>query len=163
MRKLTLIRHAKSSWEHDVIDHERPLNSRGYKDAVLVSSYLSQTNDLKFDKILSSDAVRARTTANIFMDNFRIDKERIELKYKLYDFSGNDLVEVIKNCDDEMQNLLIFGHNHAITAFVNTYGNDYINNVPTCGVVTIEFDIHSWNELNKGKTIRKLFPRDLKG
>ena len=120
MRKLTLIRHAKSSWEHDVVDHERPLNKRGFKDAALVSKNLSKKYDLKFDKILSSDAVRARTTANIFMDHLGIDEEHINLSYKLYDFAGRDLIEVIKECDNNINSLLIFGHNHAITAFVNT-------------------------------------------
>jgi phosphohistidine phosphatase len=57
---------------------------------------------------------------------------------------------------------MVFGHNHAITAFVNAYGSVYIDNVPTCGVVIIDFDINNWKDLNKGKTVKTLFPRDLK-
>lgn len=161
MKKLILVRHAKSSWEYDVIDHERPLKKRGINDANLVSNYL-KGNHLTFDSVLSSDAVRAKTTASIFINNLNIDKELVELNYSLYDFSGRDLVEVIKSCDSKINDLLIFGHNHAITAFVNTYGSTYIDNVPTCGVVAMEFDISSWQELSKGKTTMTLFPRDLK-
>lgn len=161
MKKIILVRHAKSSWKHNVIDHERPLNERGFKDANLVSVHLKESN-LNIDLVLSSDAMRAKTTANIFISNLGIDTNMIHLNHQLYDFSGTNLIEVIKTCKDSVNTLMLFGHNHAITAFVNTYGNNYIDNVPTSGVVIIEFDIPNWNNLNKGNTIKTLFPRDLK-
>ena len=80
----------------------------------------------------------------------------------LYDFTGHQLKEVIKSCDDNIKVLMIFGHNNAITNFVNTYGDVMIDNVPTCGVTIIDFDIKKWSYLKKGKTIKTLFPRDLK-
>lgn len=161
MRKLILVRHAKSSWKHNVIDHERPLNERGFKDANLVSISLKERS-LNIDLVLSSDAMRAKTTANIFISNLNIDRSIVHLNHELYDFSGTNLIEVIKACDDSVNTLMLFGHNHAITAFVNTYGNSYIDNVPTSGVVVIEFDIINWKKLNNGNTIQTLFPRDLK-
>ncbi|TGV01139.1 SixA phosphatase family protein [Flavivirga rizhaonensis] len=161
MKKLIIVRHAKSSWKHNVIDHERPLNERGFKDANLVSENLKGSG-LKVDLVLSSDAMRAKTTANIFTSNLNIDESIVRLNHDLYDFSGSHLIEVIKSCDDSVDALMIFGHNHAITAFVNTYGSSRIDNVPTSGVVVIEFDIVNWKSLNQGKTIQTLFPRDLK-
>ncbi len=161
MKKLILVRHAKSSWEHNVIDHERPLNNRGFKDAGLVSANFKDSR-YDVDVILSSDAVRAKTTANIFVSNLDIDASMVRLNHDLYDFSGYNLIETIKSTDDVTDTLMIFGHNHAITAFVNTYGDRYIENVPTSGVVVIEFDITGWNKLKQGKTIQTLFPRDLK-
>ncbi|MDO5980691.1 SixA phosphatase family protein [Flavivirga spongiicola] len=161
MKKLILIRHAKSSWKHNVIDHERPLNDRGFKDANLVSNDLKE-RPLNIDLVLSSDAMRAKTTANIFVSNLKIDTGIVHLNHELYDFSGTNLIEVLKACDDSVNTLMLFGHNHAITAFVNTYGDSYIDNVPTSGVVVIDFDIANWKNLNKGKTVRTLFPRDLK-
>ncbi len=161
MKKIILVRHAKSSWEHDVIDHERPLNERGGKDANLVSIELKKSY-LSVDLVFSSDAMRAKTTANIFISNLGINSSIVHLNHDLYDFSGANLTEVIKTCDDSVNKLMLFGHNHAITAFVNTYGSSYIDNVPTSGVVVIEFDITNWKNLNKGKTIQTLFPRDLK-
>tara|TARA_R110000868_G_scaffold5821_2_gene34091 strand:+ start:2148 stop:2636 length:489 start_codon:yes stop_codon:yes gene_type:complete len=161
MKTLILVRHAKSSWEYDVIDHERPLNKRGQNDALMLSKHVKSKN-LTIDLVLSSDAVRAKTTADIFMDNLNISQELFRLNHNLYDFSGENLTQTIKQCDDSINHLMIFGHNHAITSFVNTYGDKYIDNVPTCGVTIIEFEIDFWKNLNQGKTISTLFPRDLK-
>ena len=140
MKKLTLIRHAKSSWEHDVIDHERPLNDKGFNDANNLSGYLKNKNII-IDVVLSSDAIRAKTTADIFLKNLKIDASLMQLNHDLYDFSGSNLIKVVKSCNNNVNSLMVFGHNHAITAFVNTFANKFIDNVPTCGVVTIEFEI----------------------
>jgi len=161
MKKLILVRHAKSSWKHDVIDHERPLNTRGYNDAERVSNHLKKSN-LIIDKILSSDAVRAKTTANAFIINLKIDNDLMALNHSLYDFSGQNLIKIIKEVDASISTLMVFGHNHAITDFVNTYGDKYIENVPTCGVTIIDFAIDNWADLNTGKTVYTLSPKDLK-
>ena len=161
MKQLILIRHAKSSWRHNVIDHKRPLSNRGFNDAQIISNHLSSSN-LKVELVLSSDATRAKTTANIIVSNLGINQELFSLDHDLYDFSGENLIKTIKNCENEIGCLMVFGHNHAITAFVNSFGDKYIENVPTCGVVIIEFDINNWKNINKGKTIKTLFPRDFK-
>lgn len=161
MKKLILVRHAKSSWEYNVIDHERPLNERGILDANMVSKAL-KTNHLDIDLILCSNSTRTTSTAKIFISNLNLNNTPIVFEYDLYDFAGSNLIQVIKNCKNDVNNLMVFGHNHAITAFVNTYGDKFIDNVPTCGVTIIEFDITNWQDLNKGKTINTLFPRDLR-
>ena len=117
---------------------------------------------MDIDRVASSDAVRAKSTAEIFIENLEINKSIVEFKHKLYDFSGRDLVEVINQTSNDINNLMIFGHNYALTAFVNTYGDMFIDNVPTSGVVIIEFSINDWKNLNKGKTTHTIFPRDLK-
>ncbi|MGB5419549.1 SixA phosphatase family protein [Algibacter sp.] len=160
MKKLILVRHAKSSWEYDVTDHERPLKSRGYKDADIVSKALK--GRLKPDLVISSDAARTKETSDIFVSNLNINTDIVTYNHDLYDFSGANLLQVIKSCDNIINTLMIFGHNHALTAFVNTYGDTYIDNVPTSGVVIIEFDINQWHDLKPGKTLTTLFPRDLK-
>ncbi|WP_111307193.1 SixA phosphatase family protein [Confluentibacter sediminis] len=160
MKKLIIARHAKSSWEYDVVDHERPLNDRGLKDAHKVSNELK--DKLNPELVLSSDALRARSTANIFISNLNIDTDKLYLNHDLYDFSGEKLIKVIKSCNDIYKELMIFGHNHAITYFVNKFGDKHIDNVPTSGVVIIEFDILNWKDLKLGKTINTIFPRDLK-
>lgn len=161
MKKLIIVRHAKSSWEHDVIDHQRPLESRGFADAKLVSNALKNSS-LSVDSVISSDANRAKTTAELFISNLDIDINLLKFDHDLYDFSGEKLLNTIKSTHNEIKHLMVFGHNHAITFFVNKFGNRYIDNVPTCGVVIIEFDIQDWNDLKKGKTIKTIFPRDLK-
>ena len=161
MKNLYLVRHAKSSWEYDLSDHERPLNKRGFKDAKLVSKHLKDNLDLP-DLVISSDAVRAKTTATIFVDNLGISKDIFKLDHSLYDFSGSQLKEVIENCDDSINTLMIFGHNHAMTYFVNMFGNKHIGNVPTSGFTHIQLDIDSWKHLKKGVTVQTLFPKELK-
>ena len=58
-------------------------------------------------------------------------------------------------------NLILFGHNSAITDFVNKFGDIFIDNVPTSGFVSIKFDCDSWETINKGKTDKIIFPRDI--
>lgn len=161
MKKIIIVRHAKSSWKYNVTDHDRPLSRRGINDAGLVSRALKKSVQ-NIDLVVCSDANRAKTTAHIFIENLSIDAQIFKLNHDLYDFSGNALVSVIKACDNSVNNLMLFGHNHAITAFVNVYGDIFIDNVPTCGVVVVEFDITNWKDLKKGKTLKTSFPRDLK-
>lgn len=159
MKQLILIRHAKSSWEFNVIDHERPLNEKGINDAHLISNHLNKINP---DKILCSDAKRTKQTADIFTANLKLSPNIFALNHKLYDFSGELLTDTIKACPDNINTLMVFGHNHAVTFFVNTYGSVFIDNVPTCGVIVINFEINSWSQLKKGITSKALFPKDLK-
>jgi len=161
MKKVILVRHAKSSWEFNLPDHKRPLNDRGLNDAHLVSLAIKSTFK-KPDSALSSHAIRAKTTADIFAENLDFEPGFLEVNSELYDFSGNGLVSVIKQLPNILQSVMLFGHNHALTYFVNAFGSTYIDNVPTCGLVTIEFDIDNWANLSKGKTIFTLFPRDLR-
>lgn len=144
-----------------MIDHQRPLKKRGYKDAGIVSKVFLKKS-VTPDLVISSDAVRAKTTAEIFLSNLNIEDSIVSLNHDLYDFSGTDLVRVIKSCDKTISTLMIFGHNHALTAFVNTYGDKYIDNVPTSGLVMIEYDIDAWNKLEPGKTLMTIFPKDFK-
>lgn len=161
MKTITIIRHAKSSWEHQVTDFERPLKKRGLEDSMLVSRYAKDKINVP-NLILSSDAKRAKSTAEIFIKTLNCQHVDFQLNNKLYDFSGNDLIEVINNCDDTVSNLMIFGHNFAITSFVNMYGSLPFDNVPTSGLVSINFDIDNWKNLVPGKTVFKIFPKDLK-
>ncbi|MFV9551142.1 SixA phosphatase family protein [Algibacter sp. PT7-4] len=161
MKKLILVRHAKSSWKHDVIDHQRPLKSRGVNDANLVSNRLKLDCN-KIDLLISSDANRTKSTANIFIANLNLDNNIVRFNHDLYDFSGEDLIKVIEECNDKVNCLMVFGHNHAITAFVNIFGSVHIDNVPTSGVVVIEFNSKKWSSLKQGQTLKTIFPRDLK-
>ncbi|AJR04128.1 SixA phosphatase family protein [Siansivirga zeaxanthinifaciens] len=161
MKKLILIRHAKSSWKFNVIDHERPLETRGLNDALLVSKHLLRSQ-LEVDLVLCSDAIRTKKTAEIFNNCLKIDEKHIVFNHDLYDFEGSSLLKVIKSCNNSVDTLMVFGHNHALTYFVNTFGDRYIDNVPTSGVVIIEFNIDNWKDLKQGKTLQTLFPKDFR-
>jgi phosphohistidine phosphatase len=161
MKKLTIIRHAKSSWEHDFKDINRPLKKSGIADAQRVSSSLERTT-LTGCKWFSSPANRAFSTAKIFAEKLNFPIESIQIISELYDFGGHNLREFVKNLSDSDDHVLIFGHNHAITDFANVYGSVFIENVPTCGVVQLELPINSWQELEKGLTYNFIRPKDLR-
>jgi len=161
MKTLYLVRHAKSSWKHDVDDHKRPLKERGENDGLLVSKKASAETEAP-QKIISSDATRALTTAHYFKDAWNIDDAHFETNHDLYDFSGQNVIRVIKELDDKLDRIMIVGHNHAFTSIVNMYGNRYIENIPTCGFVKLEFDENHWNDITTGRTVKTIFPRDLK-
>lgn len=110
----------------------------------------------------SSSAKRARETALIVAQNIQYPVESIHYADELYTFCDKKLAEFIKNCDNKWDNLILFGHNDAITNFVNKFGDKYVENVTTAGLVALEFDIHNWNNLEPGRTRAVLFPRDLK-
>ena len=161
MKTLYLVRHAKSSWEHDVEDHERPLKERGESDGLLVSRKASAEIEAP-QKIISSDATRALNTAKFFKEAWNIDEAHFETEHNLYDFSGQNVIHVIKSLDNQLDRVMIVGHNHAFTSVANMLGNRHIENVPTCGFVMLEFDENNWNDITTGRTVKTIFPRDLK-
>ena len=161
MKNLILIRHAKSSWDLPVLDKERPLAHKGIKDAYLMSEkvlgYLP--NSFVF---WSSTAQRASQTAKIFAETLKCPPELIVFKDSLYTFDEKQLEEEIKKCNDRFDNLIVFGHNPAITDFVNEYGNIFLDNVKTCGFVSVLFDQDKWKNISKGKVQKVIFPKDFK-
>lgn len=161
MKTLILIRHAKSSWDLPLKDIDRPLSKRGIRDAHLVSASLQNYLTKKFI-VWSSISKRTRETALIFSDNLHFPFETIFFKEELYTFDENELSKHIKNCNNQYDNLILFGHNDAITNFVNKFGDTFIENVPTTGVVKMEFQIDSWEHLKKGTIIATVFPSNLK-
>ncbi len=160
MKTLYFIRHAKSSWKHHVDDWKRPLKKRGVLDAIQVSKLLAKTC-IKPQVIISSDAVRACSTARYFKDAFALKNDAFILNPQLYDFSGQQVLKLIKELKNTLDYVMLCGHNHAFTSIVNSLGSININNVPTCGFVAITFEVNKWSEITTGTTSSMIFPRDL--
>ena len=161
MKNLILIRHAKASWEAPLIDKDRPLSKRGINDAHLKASNVEAYLPKSYI-IWSSTAQRAKNTADIFTECLSIPQDTIIFKDELYTFDESTLEHTIKSCDDQYDNLILFGHNGAITNFVNTFGDHVVENVPTSGFVHLTFIQNEWKNIQKGKVEKLLFPRDLK-
>lgn len=161
MKNLILIRHAKSSWEAPLKDFDRPLMKRGILDAHSVSGAISKYLPKTYT-IWSSTAARALETAIIFAQNLSYPLESILFKDELYTFDDRHLEKVIKSCDNSLESVILFGHNEAITNFVNKFGDVFIDNVPTSGFVSLQFDSESWDLIDRGKTKKTIFPKDLK-
>lgn len=160
MKTLYLVRHAKSSWDYPVADQDRPLFTRGVNEAHLLSKHIEKLG-VNPQKMISSPAIRALHTAVIFANNLHYPLNDINIDRELYDFYGNQLLEVVKKADDAIDRLMIFCHNNAVTSVANSIGNKPIVNVSTCGFVSIEFDILHWSEVKKGNTTLFLKPKQL--
>lgn len=161
MKTLILVRHGKSSWEYSVSDKDRPLLPRGINDAILVSDTFNEQG-LHVDMAFSSPANRALHTSMLFIRQMYFPLDKFQVANELYDFTGDAVLRFVKNLDEGLETVLIFGHNHAFTHIANSLGNSYIDNVPTCGLVQLEFDVDNWTSIEKGTTKQTIFPKQLK-
>lgn len=161
MKTIIFVRHGKSSWDYPVDDKDRPLKERGIMDAHLVAQHLKQTG-YEIDFCFSSPANRALHTCMIFLRTLNHDFSKFRLVDDLYDFSGNSVLTFLKNLDNSLKTVIIFGHNYAFTSLVNMLGDDYIENLPTAGMAILSFDVDEWPELKQGKTQRTVFPKSLR-
>lgn len=161
MKTIVLVRHGKSSWEYPVSDILRPLKSRGITDAKLVCDEFLKANCLP-DFVVTSPAKRAHDICKIFTKKMEIPTQNIQINPTIYDFEGSKTADFIKSLDENYQRVMLFGHNYAFTSLVNQFGNRYIENLPTSGLVMINFDVDFWKDITKGTTELMILPRDLK-
>jgi len=151
MKTLYLVRHAKSSWtDSSLADHERPLNKRGQRDAPAMGQRLAGRK-IKIDTIWSSTALRAVQTAELLAPPLKVSRKLIEQHDRLYTSSIEDLFSEITTCSDKIKALLVIGHNPVITEFTDllidhNHASD-ITQIPTCGIVALEFQCPSWQQI----------------
>jgi len=145
MKSLFLIRHAKSSWDDPTLkDFDRPLNNRGHQNAKEMAERL-KNKDISFDKILSSPAVRAKTTAIYFAEILEIEAIKVEFIASIYESYEDNIIKLVSNTSNSINRLAIFGHNPTFTLLANMFAETSIPNVPTCGIVAIEFNTNDWS------------------
>ena len=165
MKKLILIRHAKSDWGGEGLkDIDRPLNDRGYDDAYRLSEWFFKNQDVP-QQFISSDATRALSTANIFARNLMYPTNQISIVPQVYESSAEVLKNVITEIDNKLDYVVLFGHNPGITNLVNELAQEiFYDNIPTCGIVCLEFDVKTWKEVptKKAKKVFNQFPKEFK-
>lgn len=147
MKKLFIIRHAKSDQSFFGNDFERPLNERGKQDALLMAKRFFETG-ITIDAFVSSPAKRAKKTAQIFFSVFGEPQDEIILISALYHAPVDVFYEVISMLPDTFNTVAIFSHNPGITHFVNSLQTDgNIDNMPTCGIFAVQINTKFWKEL----------------
>ena len=124
-------------------DAERPLNRRGERDAPKMGERLS-ARGFKADLLVSSPAVRAWTTAGIIASKLDYPREAILREPSLYLASPDEILDVIATQDDDVQSLVLFGHNPGFTMMANLLVPGITNNVPTTGIVSVSVDSPTW-------------------
>lgn len=145
-RTLTLVRHAKSSWNDPSIDdHDRPLNERGKTNAPEMSERLAKLG-IQPDGVFSSTAMRAATTAQIFAKNLGFSQNKIQYEHDLYLASAGMLQDFIAKINNSLHTVLIFSHNPGLSLLASQVWRMSISNLPTCGVVTLKFIGSGWKE-----------------
>ncbi|MEQ9290278.1 MAG: histidine phosphatase family protein [Cyclobacteriaceae bacterium] len=164
MKKLYLVRHAKSSWDYPQLsDRERPLNKRGKRDAPKMAAFISEIIPCP-ELLLSSDAVRAHRTAIAFAEAFGMTENDILKDEILYHASAPAWEQVVSSLSDGVGSAMLFGHNPGLTNFVNQIANMDIYNIPTCGVAGLSFRTDSWLKVSGGNCKLDFyhFPKGLK-
>lgn len=152
MKRLILVRHAKSDWSlPDQEDWDRPLNARGQRDAPEMARRF-RARRLRPDLILTSPAVRALATATIMTRALRVAPSLLRAEERLYLASPQDTLAVLRELGGAARQLMVVGHNPGITEFANRLSaGDTIDNMPTCAVFTARFAIAGWGRLDWGQ------------
>ena len=162
MKKLILIRHAKSSWKDmSLTDFNRPLNGRGKSDGPLMASYLSNRFD-NFHFLHSSSSARTFETSKYFIEQIQFGE--IQYDDSLYHCSSSSILEMIKNYSDDYQSAVIIAHNPGLTNLINNITTISLDNLPTTGIAEIEFNINSWSDISceNSNLVDLKFPKQLK-
>ena len=139
MKRLILVRHAKSDWPEETEDFDRPLADKGLQDALMMSKHL-KNNNIDIDYFVSSPAVRALSTCKIINQAYH---KELKTEEKLYNPSESNFNSVIYDLQNEHQSVALFSHNNGISNFANSL-IDTIFHFPTCGVAGIDIDCESW-------------------
>jgi phosphohistidine phosphatase len=149
MKTVLFIRHAKSSWKFtDLEDIDRPLNKRGLRDAPLMGEQLLNRQIFP-DLMISSNAVRAYSTALIIATKLKYPVQNIQQKNQIYEATSETVLNILRQLPDDKNIVFIFGHNPTFTMIANQFSSENIVNVTTCGIVAINFEIASWEALNQ--------------
>ncbi len=152
MKTLYIVRHAKSSWANaNQTDFERPLNDRGNKDAPNMAAHLIQKN-IKLEHVISSPAVRAKSTCIAFAAAYNINEGNIEYKTELYHAPTNVFYEVLSNINNNIEQVAIFAHNPGITDFVNSlHTGCEVDDMPTTAIFAVSIQIENWRDFKTAK------------
>ena len=164
MLLLTLIRHAKASWDDPALaDFDRPLNARGERDAMRMAAHLRGALGAP-DRIISSPALRALTTARIFADALAAPAARFEQRARIYEASVETLLTLVQLLDDADRHSMLFGHNPGFTELAHRLARCSFDDMPTCAVVQIGFDVRHWSDVAERSGTQRFyaFPRQFR-
>jgi len=150
-KRLLICRHAKSSWQDvNLSDFERPLNKRGERDAPEMGRRLKQRG-IRPDLIMTSPATRALATAVHYAGRLGYPSDRVQRNPLQYAATVPVLIKILQAVDARVSTLLLVGHNPESTDLANVLGSRLsIDNIPTGGIVALEFALLSWRELAAG-------------
>ena len=164
MKTILILRHAKSSWASDMLpDHERPLNSRGRRDAPRMGRLL-RDEDLLPDLILTSSAVRARSTADLVAEASGYDGP-VEQSRDFYLADSSAFIDALRRLPDDHTRVLVVAHNPGLEELLDELtGEDEM--LPTAALAVVAVPIENWRGLRadaQSELLQLWLPRELTG
>ena len=166
MKRLTLLRHAKSSWDDPgQPDFERPLNARGLHDAPRMGQRLRRAG-ARPSLILTSPAVRALETAKIVAAEIGYPREFLQREQSLYLADPETILETVSLQDNAFNDVMVVGHNPGLHELAERIGTLSLTNLPTCAVMVIDIPVRDWEALlpaPRGETVHYDWPRNPNG
>lgn len=159
MKKLWLIRHAKAGWEDFLLpDHDRPLSDQGIAAAKLMGHRLLEKQVLP-DLIVHSTAARTTATAKLIATELGLPDKMVS-DSRIYEAGIAALLAVIHGLDDAAEHVMLVGHNPGFSMLANhLQGATFIDNMPTCATVLLEFDVASWALVESGELLDYDYPK----
>lgn len=147
MKRLYIIRHAKSDWsEEGLSDFDRGLNKRGKRSLPLMGGYLVEERIMP-QLILSSPAKRAKKTAQELAWYVGIESNKIRYDEELYEATLETLLEKVRLIPDRISCAFLVGHNPGLTELAEFVSGEQVGNIPTCGVLGIELYEEDWQSM----------------
>ena len=170
VKKLTLLRHAKSGWDDPVArDFDRPLNAKGKRAARTIGRHMREEG-MTFDHVIASPAVRVVETLDEVWDGYGRTL-RPALDKRIYLASADTLLDVIHDAPEEAESLLLGAHNPgraplALLLVPDGAGDDrdaVEDKFPTASIAELRFDADAWADVTPGSGALARFvrPRDL--
>lgn len=162
MKRVIIVRHAKSVQYGYDDDFNRDLTERGENDAQTIGNELRKRG-IAPDVMIASPAKRALKTARIYADCLNFDKNRIIENEDIYDgLTTSEFVGLIRDLPETSQTVCFFGHNPGFHYLAGNLAGDFYGDMPTCSTVAIDFDVDEWGKVQAraGKTAFQLVPRN---
>ena len=163
MKKIHLIRHAKSSWKDaSLADIDRPLNKRGIRTCHFMAQHILEAG-CRFDQVFCSPAARAQLTIELISSSLEGVDIQWQTEEQLYTFDSDTVLDWCRTLDESIAELVIIGHNPALTDFCNELSNSNLKNIPTCGYVQMSIGKNiRWRKLAEGDAELMVFLRPKK-
>jgi phosphohistidine phosphatase len=163
IKTLYVVRHGKSSWEQAGVDDiDRPLKERGIRNAYEIAEIVNKSYP-KPDCLITSPAARALSTALIFSRMLATKTEQFIIRESLYLANVGDIESLLFEQSNKWNTIMIFGHNPGFTDFVNQYSYLGLENLPTAGLVYMQFKAAGWSDIDKNNllTCSTEFPNEI--
>ncbi len=156
-KKLILVRHAKTEEGSAALpDFERKLTDRGMLDATQLGKHLAGQG-YRPNQLLSSDAYRALTTAELIASQLSYEVSKIFKNHEIYQASVRTLLQLVNDLKDEWEMVMIVGHNPTVTYLSEYLTGNEIGHMPTGSCTILTFDASSWLEIAQGTGVLEEF------